>query len=153
MPYAWIAQSRPGAVIVAPYCPGFGLNNALRLVITTPTARQSAASGFASYMMMRSQRLPEVGDVDPDKAQLSTTRIDPRTLAYAPAGADLAISTLTGLQSRTYREADFYRMWVIGDSGRWAAATWIQAGRLQGAFQIGDRDISGRKPWTPTTGG
>ncbi|MEV1247150.1 methyltransferase domain-containing protein [Nonomuraea sp. NPDC050022] len=141
VPYAWIAQSRPGAVIVAPYCPGFGLNNALRLVVRPDGTAIGRFPGFASYMMMRSQRSTDIGDFDPDQAQLSTTRIDPRTLAYAPAGADLAISTLTGLQSRTYREADFYRMWVIGDSDRWAAATWEPKRDVYEVFQIGDRDV------------
>ncbi|MBT2230538.1 methyltransferase domain-containing protein [Nonomuraea sp. NEAU-A123] len=141
VPYAWIEQSRPGAVIVAPYCPGFGLNHALRLVVRPDGTAIGRFPGFASYMMMRSQRPVEVGDTDPDQARPFTTRIDPRTLAYAPAGADLAISALTGLHSHTYREDDFHRMWVMGGSDQWAAATWEPKREQYEAFQIGDRAV------------
>lgn len=141
VPYAWIEQSRPGAVIVAPYCPGFGLNHALRLVVRPDGTAIGRFPGFASYMMMRSQRPVGVADTDPDQARPFTTRIDPRTLAYAPAGADLAISALTGLHSHTYREDDFHRMWVMGGSDQWAAASWEPKREQYEAFQIGDRAV------------
>jgi protein-L-isoaspartate(D-aspartate) O-methyltransferase len=141
VPYAWIAQSRPGAVIVAPYCPGFGLNHAVRLVVRPDGTAIGRFPGFASYMMMRSQRWAGVTAVDPEEARDFTTTVDPRTLAYAPAGADLAISALTRLHSHTYREPGFFRMWVMGDSDRWGAAAWEPKRDYYDAYQIGDRAV------------
>ncbi|MFG1684199.1 methyltransferase domain-containing protein [Nonomuraea sp. NPDC049269] len=141
VPYAWVEQSRPSAVIVAPYCPGFGTDHALRLVVGPDGTATGRFPGFASYMMMRSQRPAELSDVDPATAREFQTRIDPRAIAHAPAGADLAISALTGLRSATYRRDDFFRMWVIGGSDQWAAATWEPKREEYEAFQIGDRAV------------
>ncbi|MEV8636635.1 hypothetical protein AB0395_33825 [Streptosporangium sp. NPDC051023] len=61
MPYAWVAQTCPGGTIVLPYCPGFGTDHALRLIVTPGGTAHGHFPGFASYMMMRSQRLPADG--------------------------------------------------------------------------------------------
>jgi hypothetical protein len=143
VPYAWVEQARPGAVIVAPYCPGFGSNHALRLVVRADGTAVGRFPGFASYMMMRSQRAAEIGEADPGLARPFTSRVDPRTLAYAPPGADLAISTLTGLRSHTYREDDFFRMWVMGDGDEWAAVSWEPGRAAYEGYQIGGRGVWG----------
>jgi protein-L-isoaspartate(D-aspartate) O-methyltransferase len=148
VPYAWIEQSRPGAVIVLPYCPGFGTNHALRLVVTPDGTAQGRIPGFASYMIMRSQRRtadrPARGPADEHHL---TTRIDPRTIADAPAGADLAISALTGLSSNGSAEPDedgpLYRMWVSDPDNpySWAAVDWRPGVSDYEVYQVGDRPL------------
>ena len=153
VPYAWVEQCRPGGEIVLPYCPGFGTNHALRLVVPPDGSAYGSFPGFASYMMMRSQRpLADRPARDPAEKHRFTTRVDPRTIAYAPPGADLAISTLTGLHSHTYREDDFHRMWVMGGSDQWAAASWEPKRGMQRPSRSATGP-SGRRPWTPTSSG
>ncbi|GCD99266.1 methyltransferase domain-containing protein [Embleya hyalina] len=52
VPYAWIEQTRPGAVIVAPWSPGFGAGALLRLV--------SGDDGTASGKLVRSVAFMEL---------------------------------------------------------------------------------------------
>ncbi|WP_308168061.1 methyltransferase domain-containing protein [Nonomuraea sp. NEAU-A123] len=148
VPYAWVEQCRPGGEIVLPYCPGFGHNHALRLVVAPDGTAYGFFPGFASYMMMRSQRpvldRPARG---PEDKHHFTTRIDPRTIAYAPPGADLAISTLTGLTSNGSAEPDedgeMYRMWVSDPSSAysWAVAEWRPNTEEYEVYQVGDRPL------------
>ncbi|TDC42479.1 methyltransferase domain-containing protein [Actinomadura sp. KC345] len=58
VPYAWVRQTRPGGVIVAPYAPGFASSHELRLVVMPDGTAVGRFTGYASYMMMRSHRQP-----------------------------------------------------------------------------------------------
>ncbi|MEU4578195.1 protein-L-isoaspartate(D-aspartate) O-methyltransferase [Nonomuraea sp. ATR24] len=141
VPYAWIEQTRPGGAIVAPYCPGFGAGHALRLTVMPGGTAAGRFSGGAHYMMMRSQRPAELGPWRREDALEFRTPVDPRTLAYAPLGADLAVSALTGLRTSVYQEDDFYRMWVIGGPDEWAAASWQPHRDDYEVYRFGDRDV------------
>ncbi|WP_063780659.1 methyltransferase domain-containing protein [Nonomuraea sp. SBT364] len=141
VPYTWIEQTRPGGLIVAPYCPGFGSGHALRLTVMPDGTAVGRFSGGALYMMMRSQRPADPGPVRPEDALEFRTAVDPRTLAYAPLGADLAIAALTGLRTSVYQEDDFYRMWVIGGPDEWAAASWQPDRDDFEVYRFGDRDV------------
>jgi protein-L-isoaspartate(D-aspartate) O-methyltransferase len=130
VPYAWIEQARPGAVIVLPYCPGFGDNHSLRLRVMPGGTAIGRFPGGADYMLMRSQRVP--GDRaarGPEDKHYLTTSVDPRTIGHAPAGADLTIAALTGLVSygsaMVDEDGELYRMWAGGRSGRrWSTLTF-----------------------------
>ena len=148
VPYAWIEQARPGAVIVLPYCPGFGVNHSLRLVVMPDSTAIGRFPGFASYMMMRSQRSCAGGATRrPEEKHHLTTRVDPRTIAYAPAGADLAIAALTGLTSHGGTDIDddgeLYRTWVAdpGDPYSWAVVDWRPDAAEYEVYQVGDRPL------------
>lgn len=110
VPQTWVEQTRPGGTLVLPYCPGFGTDHALRLIVTPDGLAHGRFPGFASYMMMRSQRAPAEAVLSYTRDHHTTTTVDPRTIAYAPAGADLAIHALTGLHSRGLRWPDAYRL-------------------------------------------
>ncbi|GAA5041723.1 protein-L-isoaspartate(D-aspartate) O-methyltransferase [Thermocatellispora tengchongensis] len=148
VPYAWIEQSRPGAVIVLPYCPGFGTDHALRLVVTPDGMAYGRFPGFASYMTMRAQRpqRDQPARTDADKHHL-TTRVDPRTIGHAPAGADLAIAALTGLDSLGQADQDEdgprYRLWVSDPAvpRSWAVAVWRPGQDEYQIYQVGDRPV------------
>ncbi|MFD0658095.1 methyltransferase domain-containing protein [Thermocatellispora tengchongensis] len=141
VPYAWVGQCRPGGVIVLPWCPNFGENHALRLVVTPDGVAHGRFPRFASYMMMRSQRSAHQAE---GAERCSRTPVDPRTIAYAPAGADLAVAAITGLRSTTTYLADGgFRLWLHDpdDGGRWARVTW-EAGRQDfEVVQAGDRSV------------
>ncbi|PZG41218.1 protein-L-isoaspartate(D-aspartate) O-methyltransferase [Spongiactinospora gelatinilytica] len=141
VPYAWIEQTRPGGVIVAPWCPNFGTNHALRLIVLPDGTAHGRFPGFASYMMLRSQRPAGADDGTEHRFR---TRIDPRTIAYAPPGADLAIAAMTGLRSDTKRlRGGGFRLWVLDPAraGQWAAVTWQPEADDYEIYQVGDRPL------------
>ncbi|TYB67749.1 methyltransferase domain-containing protein [Nonomuraea sp. PA05] len=148
IPYAWVEQCRPGAVIVLPWHPGFGASHALRLEVQADGTAQGRVVGGAAYMMMRSQRLRP--DREPEREEDRRhywSALDPRALDALSAGADLAISALTGLHSHTqsYPEGDGerLRMWVSdpGDAGQWATAVWRPGQTRHAVHQAGDRPV------------
>ncbi|MFC3986640.1 methyltransferase domain-containing protein [Streptosporangium jomthongense] len=142
VPQEWVEQTRPGGVIVLPYVPGFGTGHELRLIVTPDGFAHGRFSGFASYMMMRSQRTPAGVLSYTRDHQATTTEVDPRAIGHAPAGADLAVAARTGLYSRTLIWDDAYRLWVYEPGTCHAAAvTWTEGRRDIEVRQYGDRPV------------
>ncbi|GAA4234743.1 methyltransferase domain-containing protein [Actinomadura meridiana] len=146
VPYAWVEQTRSGGVIVTPYAPGFASSHELRLVVLPDGTAVGRFTGYASYMLMRNQRHPEWDPAALDVRE-STSDVDPRTLGYAPAGADLAMgAALPGVVARGRRDGDNYtlRLWA---SDAWATATY-EPGRV--AFDV--RQAGERALWDEAVG-
>ncbi|MEO3826042.1 methyltransferase domain-containing protein [Actinomadura sp. B10D3] len=121
VPYAWVGQTRPGGVIATPYAPGFGSSHELRLVVMPDGTAVGRFTGYASYMMMRAQRHPD-WDASDRHGDRSTTDIDPRTIGYAPAGADLAMgAALPGVCARGAHDGAAYTLRL------WSADAWAEA--------------------------
>ncbi|WP_067474982.1 methyltransferase domain-containing protein [Actinomadura hibisca] len=140
VPYAWVEQTRPGGVIVTPYDPGFGSSHELRLVVMPDGTAVGRFTGYASYMMMRAQRHPE-WDTSGRRGEVSTTDIDPRTIGYAPAGADLAMgAALPGVCARGERDADAYVLRLWGPDA-WASARYEPGRESFEVEQGGDRAL------------
>ncbi|WP_165966849.1 methyltransferase domain-containing protein [Actinomadura sp. 7K507] len=129
VPYAWVRQTRPGGVIVTPYAPGFASSHELRLVVMPDGTAVGRFTGYASYMMMRSHRQPP-WPASGEGGTTCTTPIDPRTIGYAPAGADLAMGAfLPGVNAQGRHEGDTYvlRLW---SEQAWATATYRPGQRV-----------------------
>ncbi|MBT2226257.1 methyltransferase domain-containing protein [Nonomuraea sp. NEAU-A123] len=144
VPYAWIEQCRPGAVIVTPYSPGFDTDQSLRLVAMPDGSAVGRFPGYTSYMMMRSQGATP-GNPDDGSGRRFNTAVDPRTIAYAPAGAGLMMSALTGLRMRL---DDEQRLFLVdpGDPGQWGAALY-EPDDEPWVYELGDRHL-----WEEVTG-
>ncbi|MFG2003381.1 methyltransferase domain-containing protein [Spirillospora sp. NPDC048911] len=141
VPYTWIEQTRPGGVIVLPYSPGFGYGHELRLVVMPDGTAVGRVPGYASYMMIRSQRPPAL-DMDGVEATRSQTAVDPRTIAFAPPGADLAMSaTLGEVFSKSTQAGGKYTLWLWASAGSWASATYEQGKDTYDVEQAGDRRL------------
>ncbi|WP_233507216.1 methyltransferase domain-containing protein [Spongiactinospora gelatinilytica] len=141
VPYAWVKQTRPGGVIVLPWCPEFGEDHSLRLVVTSDGIAHGRFPGYASYTLMRSQRVQPWRTGDGTRA---TSQLDPRIVWQAPPGAHLAIAAITG--SRSYAEEDDgeLTLWAIDPDtpGRWAAARSAPGDVGEFAtYQVGDRPL------------
>lgn len=133
IPYGWVAQTRPGGVIVLPFMPGYGFGWLTTLHVLGDGSAVGRFPGFAGYMMLRGQR-PIGGAafefVHGDYEE-TATRLDPRRLA-ADSDADLAIAALVpGVQTRLYYgdgdEADEATFWVLERGtreGSWASVDY-----------------------------
>ncbi|MFC7591873.1 methyltransferase domain-containing protein [Nonomuraea antimicrobica] len=148
VPYGWVEQARPGGVIVAPYRPGFGVDHALRLVVRSGGVAHGRFPGFASYMLMRAQRKPRTRAARrPEDKHWSSTDIDPRTVAYAPPGAGLAISALTGIASVHADDRDedgeLFRLWLSdpADPYSWGTVEWRPGETEFEVYQVGSRPL------------
>ncbi|MFC4011599.1 methyltransferase domain-containing protein [Nonomuraea purpurea] len=141
LPYAWVEQTRPGGLIVAPFSPGFDVDFSVRLVVRPDGVAIGEFPGYTSYMMMRSQDGSSVRD-DDGSGRRSTTQVDPRTIAHAPAEAGLAMSALTGLHIREGHEEDRFVLYMVdpADPAHWAAAVHDPDGDHL-AYQLGDRSL------------
>ncbi|MEV0617203.1 methyltransferase domain-containing protein [Nonomuraea sp. NPDC050404] len=148
VPYPWIEQARPGAVIVMPYCPGFGDGHELRLVVTSDGVAHGRFPGYASYMLMRAQRpLTDEAARSPDEKHWKTTRVDPRTVAFASPGAHLVITALTGLTSAEAADRDedgeLHRLWLSDPAvpHSWGTVQWRPGADEYEVYQVGDRPL------------
>lgn len=114
IPYEWVAQTRIGGKIVAPFSPGFGYGHKLVLDVIGHDMAVGRFVGPAGYMMLRSHRSERAphGAMGPfihheDEADKTFTELDPRQVTDAGPGADLAISALVS----------GVRCMLVGDGG------------------------------------
>lgn len=83
----------------------------------------------------------------PEDKHWSETDVDPRTLAYAPAGAGLAISALTGAGSVYADDRDedgeVFRLWLSDpvDPHSWGTVEWRPGETEHEVYQVGDRPL------------
>jgi protein-L-isoaspartate O-methyltransferase len=142
IPYAWIEQTRPGGRIVTPYGAWFGYGLLAQVDVMPDGIGMGRFPGTSGYMHLRSQRPVDDHPADwvADDVRTSQSRINPRTIAYAPAVADLVVSQLVpGVTGRRPDDA----LWLFDghDSGCWAIATFAE---YAGAFEIkqaGERNL------------
>lgn len=84
IPYAWIEQTRPGGVIVAPWMPhSGGWGEQLRLDVLDDGTAIGRLHGGAAFMMLRGQRLSAAWPPYPDDGTGSRTGFHPHTAAVA----------------------------------------------------------------------
>ena len=120
VPYAWVAQTRPGGVIVAPWMPGNG-GHKLRLTVTGDSA-VGRFHGDCGYMMMRAQRPAAVTIADDERESIA--RVDPRRIDRTGTGFQVALQgAVPGITAAGGASADGTFLLVLSDgSGSHARA-------------------------------
>ncbi|GAA0339072.1 methyltransferase domain-containing protein [Actinoallomurus spadix] len=150
VPFAWVEQTRPGGVIVAPYMPGYGFGWLARLHVLGDGTAVGRFPGMAGYMMLRGQRPVRgpAGEFVHGDFTESTTRLDPRRVAEDHS-ADLAISAMVpGIQRRIYygegEEADECTVWILERDireGSWASVDYVPGDAEFVVQQHGERRL------------
>lgn len=146
IPYAWVEQTRPGGRIVTPYSGWFGYGLVAQIDVLPDGTGMGRFPGRSGYMHLRSQRPVDGHSAEwtaepPPGVQVTHSSINPRTLAYAPAAADLVISALVpGVTARRPDDA----LWLFdGNNPRcWAVATFAA---WDGTFEV--RQHGPRRLW------
>ncbi|MBG0818365.1 methyltransferase domain-containing protein [Planomonospora sp. ID82291] len=133
IPPAWIEQTRPGGVIVAPWMPAHGQwGEQVRLDVLGDGHAIGRFRGGATFMMLRAQRPPHRWPTYPADGAVLTDRLDPRTIAaswgqgfglYLAGAAPHLLITSTGWeQLPDWGWAWIMRLRDLHGSG-WAIAT------------------------------
>ncbi|MQA83152.1 MAG: protein-L-isoaspartate(D-aspartate) O-methyltransferase [Streptosporangiales bacterium] len=147
VPYAWVEQTRPGGVIVLPWSPGSPRGYRVRFEVLADGTAVGRVGGPALYMMLRSQR--QEARWNPhhaDAAERTTTQLDPRTIADAGPGADLAvIAQVPRLGSYAMPDDDGGLSLLLFEvdeaDGSWAACDYTPGADEFEVSQYGDRRL------------
>lgn len=161
LPYAWVAQTRPGGVIVTPMRTDFGGAVALvRLTVGEDGTATGQPIGRVGFMAVRSQRTPEwtVDRLDPDDpdAELSTTTLKPWRVAESH---DVRWAIGTRVPSCVWEhhppdeDRDHHLLWLLDPSGgSWAVARYDGSPgprqiRQQGTRRLWDEVEAAFRSW------
>ncbi|GAA4158246.1 methyltransferase domain-containing protein [Actinomadura keratinilytica] len=105
VPYAWVEQTRPGGVIVAPWMPGWTTGHLVRLTVTADGTASGPIGDRCAFMLMRDQR-PVAAPLTAVPRETRTS-LDPRELAAASDGLAVAIAgLLPGVSGGGFTNAD-----------------------------------------------
>ncbi len=149
VPYAWVAQTRPGGRVVTPWGTAY-LNGAL---LSLTVGEDGTATGRlvdnVAFMWLRDQRIPLtwIRDCvyDEDKAQVSHTGLHPGRVTGAYHAA-LAIGLLVpGCEYRLCRAQDGsgeYTVWFLDPETRsWASIDYTPGTDTYEVNQLGPRHL------------
>ncbi|MFD9940314.1 methyltransferase domain-containing protein [Nonomuraea sp. NPDC059023] len=140
IPYAWVEQTRPGGVIVLPWMPPgqpFGMR--LRLDVLDDGTAIGRPTGGASFMMLRSQRLPTTWPGYPDGGALSETHFHPHTAhaarwtgfgPYLAAAAPHLLVTTAGWEQGDDEAWRWVTRLRSTDSAAWGIAEVAESGGM-----------------------
>ncbi|MGH3326400.1 MAG: methyltransferase domain-containing protein [Streptomycetales bacterium] len=131
LPAAWLAQTRPGGIILTPWGTPYHNGVLLRLEVQPDGHAVGRVVDDATFMWISSQ--PAIADLMPhihhaDQATVSTTRLDPRGALHEDAAFTIGlhlpgVSHLVG--HGTGDEADELTLWLADpDTGSWAAVDY-----------------------------
>ncbi|RFS80990.1 protein-L-isoaspartate(D-aspartate) O-methyltransferase [Actinomadura spongiicola] len=142
IPSAWLTQTRPGGRIVTPYGRWFGYGLVAQVDVLPDGTGVGRFPGTSGYMPLRSQRPADdhPAEWDAPGARVTRTVVNPRTIAYAPASADLVITHLApGIAARRADDS----LWLLDghDPGCWAIAVSAEHEDVFEVRQHGDRDL------------
>ncbi|RKS71239.1 protein-L-isoaspartate(D-aspartate) O-methyltransferase [Actinomadura pelletieri DSM 43383] len=142
IPPAWLAQTRPGGRIVTPYGRWFGYGLVAQVDVLPDGTGVGRFPGTSGYMPLRSQRPADdhSAEWDASGARVTRTSVNPRTIAYAPAAADLVITHLApGIAARRADDS----LWLLDghDPDCWAIAVFGEHENVFEVRQHGNRDL------------
>ncbi|WP_433324702.1 methyltransferase domain-containing protein [Spirillospora sp. CA-294931] len=133
VPYAWVAQTRPGGVIVFPWMPDFEPGHKVRLMVDDTGVATGRFSGSAGYMMLRSQRPPPAPEHQGGHRERPAT-LDPRRIFRSCRGLDVAVAGTLPDVHVALREGPPYEVWLWTDeSGAHVTGSVVR--------QFGPRDL------------
>lgn len=150
VPTAWLARSRPGAVIVTPWGTAYNNSGLLRLVVGDDGSASGRFIGNAAFMFARSQRRRFdarrfLGDVvpDPGAGRESRTSLDPRVIHQEHA--DFAIGLrVPDVEQRTFfgsgDQAEEFTTWYA-DGASWASVDFVPGATHFAVAQGGPRSL------------
>lgn len=150
MPYAWVAQTRPGGRMITPWGTAFFNGALLSLTVTGDGTATGSLVGNVAFMWLRAQRVPStrVCDFvhDEDKALVSHTRLHPDRLT---GNHHTALAIGLRVPSCEYRRC--YAADDSGESTLWlldhSSCSWVSLDYVPGAEVFEVNQLGPRRLW------
>ncbi|MGH4001627.1 MAG: methyltransferase domain-containing protein [Pseudonocardiaceae bacterium] len=149
VPYAWVAQTRPGGRVLTPWGTAY-LNGAL---LSLTVGEKGTAAGRlvdnVAFMWLRDQRIPLtwVRDCvyDEDRAQLSHTGIHPGKVTgdyHAALTIGLLVPDCEYRYCRAHDDSGEYTVWFLDPGSRsWASIDYTPGADTYEVNQLGPRHL------------
>ncbi|MER7756941.1 methyltransferase domain-containing protein [Kitasatospora sp. NPDC097643] len=148
LPYAWVEQSRPGGVIVAPWGPEYGGEAVVRLTVGDDGTASGRFVGSSAFMRLRQQRAPRPNSLTylsspwPAGGAKSETALSPDDVGGWLAMFAIGVQ-VPGAFPLTERYADgSYTLWLHDTAvTSWATADWEPDRTDYEVVQSGPRNL------------
>ncbi len=143
VPYAWVAQTRPGGRVVTPWESPYESGGLLSLTVGDDGTAVGGIVGNVAFMCLRDQRVPSVSIrecvYDEDNAVVTTTDVHPyRVASY---DATFAIGLRVQDCRRTYPAEGAAKLWFLDPASRsWASVDYVDNGPHE-VRQLGPRRL------------
>nr|WP_051797797.1 methyltransferase domain-containing protein [Streptomyces sp. NRRL S-337] len=152
VPYSWVAQSRPGGVIVVPWGTHFGNGDAVARLVVAPDGKSAAGrfAGPVEFMKLRAQRRPAVvhsayvtGRVDEgDESSTDLQEEDVLGGQFGPQRFVLGLRVRECCHVVTEKRDGGRPVWFYGLGGdRSWACVWFREGEAARVWQAGPRRL------------
>ncbi len=150
LPYSWVAQTRPGGVIVTPMRTDFGGSVPLvRFTVGENATATGIPVGRVGFMALRSQRTPDwtFDDLDPDDpaAEVSTTSLKPWRVAEnhdVRWAVGTRVPQCIWEQQPPTNNRKHHLLWLLDQAGgSWAAARYDDRPGPRRIHQYGPRRL------------
>ena len=148
VPYQWVAQTRPGGVILTPWATPYHNGALVRLTVNTDGTAEGRIVGDVAFMQLRDQRFRAT--VDDDECDETTARTSHTSVAPHQVAGDYDASLAIGMKvphcTPIYVSADHYpdyaRLWFVDPiTGSWANLVHQPDARAYPVHQSGPRDL------------
>ncbi|MFE4975179.1 methyltransferase domain-containing protein [Kitasatospora sp. NPDC056651] len=148
VPYEWVAQSRPGAVIVAPWAPEYGGEAVVRLTVGEDGTASGRFVGSSAFMRLRRQRVERPDSLAylsgpwPADGSKSSTSLSPEDIAgWLPMFAvGTRVPDAFPLVER-YTDGS-YTLWLHDTAvTSWATVDWEPGRKSYEVVQSGPRSL------------
>ncbi|MCC9307224.1 methyltransferase domain-containing protein [Kitasatospora sp. RB6PN24] len=148
VPYAWVAQSRPGAVIVTPWAPEYGGEAVVRLVVDDNGTASGRFVGSSAFMRLRQQRSARPSSLEylsgpwPADAVKSSTALSPEDVGSWPAMFAVGVQVPEAFPLTERYGDGTYTLWLHDtDITSWATADWEPGRTAYEVYQSGPRNL------------
>ncbi|WP_310724023.1 methyltransferase domain-containing protein [Streptomyces sp. N2A] len=152
VPYAWVAQARPGGVVVVPWGTHFGNGDAVARLVVAPDGKSAAGrfAGPVEFMKLRAQRAPAVvhsayvtGSVaDGEESATTLTEEDVLGTQFGPGRFVLGLRVPDCCHVVAEKRAGSRPVWFyeLGGDRSWACV-WFRDGAAARVWQYGPRRL------------
>ncbi|MFD5466024.1 methyltransferase domain-containing protein [Kitasatospora sp. NPDC127059] len=150
LPYAWVEQSRPGAVIVAPWAPEYGGEAIARLTVGGDGTASGRFVGSSAFMRLRRQRTARPSSPEylsgpwPADGAKSSTSLSPEQLGHWLVMFAIGVQVPDAFPLVERYADGSYTLWLHDTAvTSWATVDWEPGRTAYTVVQSGPRHLWG----------
>ncbi|HWR46646.1 MAG TPA: methyltransferase domain-containing protein [Pseudonocardiaceae bacterium] len=151
VPYAWVAQTRPGGAILTPWATPYHNGALASFAVNGDGTAEGRIVGDVAFMQLRDQRFRATiddDDCDETTARASHTTVAPYQVASdynASLAIGMSVPNCTPIYVRAEHYADYARLWFVDPvTDSWANLVHQPDTSTYPVHQSGPRNLMGR---------